>query len=72
LNGLKPNEFTINGPKVVIPPLGILYQLANENKELESTTHEMEKINANQHQVLMSSRLSTTCSHFHSVETTPI
>ncbi len=24
LNGLKPNEFTINGPKVVIPPLGIL------------------------------------------------
>lgn len=39
---------------------------------LEGSTHEMEKINANQHQVLKSSRLSITCSHFHSVETTPI
>ena len=24
LNGLKPNEFTIKGPNVVMPPLGIL------------------------------------------------
>lgn len=28
LNALKPKEFTINGPKVVMPPLGILVQLA--------------------------------------------
>jgi hypothetical protein len=26
LKGLKPNELTIKGPKVVIPPLGILNQ----------------------------------------------
>jgi len=75
LNGLKPNEFTIKGPKVVMPPLGILVQLVIlQSMQINRAwiTYEMEKINANQHQVLKSSRLSITCSHFHSVETTPI
>jgi hypothetical protein len=39
---------------------------------IRSRAYEIEKISANQHQVLMSSRLSVTCSHFHSVDTTPI
>lgn len=39
---------------------------------IRSSAYEIEKISANQHQVLMSSRLSVTCSHFHSVDTTPI
>ena len=28
VNELKPNDFTINGPKVDIPPLGILLHLS--------------------------------------------
>jgi hypothetical protein len=46
--------------------------LASACKSFQTSTHEMEKIRANQHHVLMSRRLSITCSHFHSVETTPI
>lgn len=72
LNLLKPKELTISGPKVVMPPLGILFPSASYNRQQQIETHDMEKIKANQHQVLISSRLSTTWSHFHSVETTPI
>lgn len=73
LNLLKPNEFTIKGPKVVMPPEGILVVLENSIEGTWSKrAYEMEKINANQHQVLKSRQLSITCSHFHSVETTPI
>lgn len=67
-----PKPFTIKGPKVVIPPLGILSVVSNETMQWKRRSHEMEKIKANQNQVLMSSKLSVTCSHFHTVETTPI
>lgn len=52
----KPKELTMRGPKVVTPPLGIL----------------MEKIKANQNHVFKSKQLSVTCSHFQTVETTPV
>ena len=73
LKALKPKELTIKGPKVVMPPLGILDPVSMSiTKSSRISTHEIEKINANQHHVLISRRASVTCSHFHSVETTPI
>lgn len=32
LNLLKPKELTISGPKVVMPPLGILFRSASYNR----------------------------------------
>ena len=54
----KPKPLTINGPKVVIPPLGILRVVSCGARVKRKVTYEMEKINANQNQVLRSSKLS--------------
>jgi hypothetical protein len=66
----------INGPKVVIPPLGtlewetvskLLLALPQEIR----VTYEIENINANQNHDLGSRNASLTWSHFHSWLSTP-
>lgn len=73
MNESNPNDFTIKGPKVVMPPLGILDMFESDyHVAKDGRTNEIEKIRANQNQVLMSKRLSITWAHFHSVDTIPI
>lgn len=56
----------IKGPKVEIPPLGILVtDQLNKLKNFGKVSYEIENINANQIQDLTSRHASLTWSHFH-------
>lgn len=60
VNESNPNDCTINGPNVEMPPLGILDPISVCFSPSRNPTYEIEKIKANQNHVLRSRKLSET------------
>lgn len=66
LNSSNPKDSMIKGPKVEIPPLGILViDQLNKLNNFGKGSYEIENINANQIQDLTSRHASLAWSHFH-------